>query len=128
VASDKTKTYILHLFGQLYGFIIADSLWEENIEAIDVEGKLLILNNITLPDNNFPIPKSQSIKEVIGKNLARLEDALGSGAYFYDLPVEYQIKDHYLNLDIDRFIEFLSSISLVTIEIKKFQEVLKIVK
>jgi ATP-dependent Lhr-like helicase len=128
VASDKNKTYILHLLGQLYGFIIADSLWEEDTEAIDVEGKLLILNNTTLPDNHFLLPQSESIKTVIAKNLARLEDALGSGAYFYDLPVDYQVEDHYLNLDIDRFIEFLSSISLVTIEIKKFQEILNIVK
>jgi ATP-dependent Lhr-like helicase len=128
IAYDKNKMYIMHLFGQLYGFITADSLWEENIEAIDVEGKLLILNNATLPDNHFPLPKPESIKTVIAKNLARLEDALGSGAYFYDLPVEYQVEDHYLNLDIDRFLEFLTSVSLVTIEIKKFQEVLKIVK
>ncbi|KPJ72899.1 hypothetical protein AMJ52_04645 [candidate division TA06 bacterium DG_78] len=128
VTSSRNKTYILHLFGQLYGFIIADSLWQESIEAIDIEGKLLILNNVSLSDNHFPFPKPEYIKDVIGKNLARLEDALGSGAYFYDLPVEYQIEDHYLNLDIDRFLEFLSSISLVTIEIKKFQEVLNIIK
>lgn len=120
---DSKNTHILHLFGSLYGFIIAEALNEEGIEALDIEGKLLTLNGYQITDNRFPIPKVDSIKKAISENIARLEDALGSGAYLYDLPLEYQIEDHYLNLDIKGFLEFLSSISLVEIDAKEFQNI-----
>jgi len=122
---DGTNTHILHFFGSLYGFIIADALYEEGIDAMDVEGKLLTLNKFQMPDNRFPIPKENSIRKVIHENIIRLEDALGSGAYFYDLPLEYQIEDHYWGLDIEGFVDFLLSINLVEIDMKEMQEVVK---
>jgi ATP-dependent Lhr-like helicase len=125
VTLDRADTYILHLFGSLYGFILADGLNEEGIDAIDVEGKMLILNRYQIADNRLPIPKIDSIKKVISRKIAKLEDALGSGAYFYDLPGHYQVEDHYLNLDIDGFLEFLSSIKLVKVDLKEFQKALK---
>lgn len=127
-AFDGTNTFILHLFGSLYGFIIADALYEEGIDAIDVEGKMLILNRYQIADNRLPIPKIDSIKRVISRKIARLEDALGSGAYLYDLPGPLQIEDHYLNLDIEGFIEFLSSIKLVNVELKDFQKAISRLK
>jgi hypothetical protein len=128
LAFDGTNTLILHLFGNLYGFIIADSLDEQGIDAMDVEGKMLVLNRYQITDGRFPIPEEDSIKKIIGRNIARLEDALGSGAYFYDLPGKYRIEDHYLSLDISGFLDFLSSIKLVNVDIQDFEKGLKKLK
>ncbi len=122
VAFDGANTYILHLFGSLYGFVIADSICEEGIDAIDVEGKILILNRFQIVDDRFLVPKEKTIRKIIGRNIARLEDALGSGAYLYDLPNQHQIEDHYLNLDITGFLEFLSSIKLVHVDLREFRK------
>jgi ATP-dependent Lhr-like helicase len=122
-AIEGNSTHILHLLGSLYGFILADALFRENIEAMDVEGKLLVLNKFVLTDNLFPIPGVDTIRKVIADNIRRLEDALGSGAYFYDLPPDLQVTDHYLNLDIDGFLEFLHSLKLVNIELEQFRHI-----
>ncbi|MEO0189963.1 MAG: hypothetical protein ABIL18_03180, partial [candidate division WOR-3 bacterium] len=113
---DGKNVYILHFFGSLYGFIIAESLYEEGMDAVDIEGKILTLNKFKISDDRFPVPKIETIKKVIGGNIVRLEDALGSGAFFYDLPQELQIEDHILNLDITGFLEFLMNIRIVEIE------------
>lgn len=128
VAFDGANTYILHLLGPLYGFILAEGLSEEGVDAIDAEGKILVLNHFQVHDDRFPVPMVDSIKDVIGKNIAKLEDALGSGAFFYDLSHEYQIEDHYLNLDISGFLEFLSSVKLVHIDSSGFQSVVSPLK
>lgn len=127
-AYDDTNTSILHLLGPLYGFILADGLCKEDIDAIDIEGKLLVLNKFKLTDEHFPVPRTESIKNVIGKNLARLEDALGSGAYFYDLPIQYQVEDHYLNLDIANFLKFLSAVKLIYVDLQEFQKTMEQLK
>lgn len=119
------NTYILHLFGSLYGFILADALYEEGIDAVDVEGKMLILNRFQLVDERFPVPRPDTVKKVIADNIARLEDALGSGAFLYDLPVHYQIEDHYLGLDIAGFLEFSSSVILIYQDLEVFQNAVK---
>ncbi|MGB7054658.1 MAG: DEAD/DEAH box helicase [bacterium] len=122
-AFESNNTHILHLFGSLYGFIWADALLQEGIEAMDVEGKLLVLNGYLLSDDRFPMPDVDAIKKVLGDNIRRLEDALGSGAYFYDLPHGYQIEDHFLNMDIHGFLEFLGSLRLVNIELEQFKQI-----
>ncbi len=127
-ASDGTDTYILHLFGILYGFILAEGLYEEGIDAIDAEGKMLILHKLQMTDDSFPCPTVDSIKQVLTRNIAKFEDALGSGAYFYDLPRDYQIEDHYLNLDLDGFQKHLSSLKLVYVSLKDFQHALQKLK
>ncbi len=124
---DGENTHILHLFGSLYGFIIAEALFEEGIEAVDIEGKVLTLNKFQMPDDRFPIPQEQSIKKIISENIKRFEDALGSGAFFYDLPLELQVEDHFLNLDIPGFLEFLFKIRLIAIPAERLQEVVKII-
>jgi len=123
---DGKNTHIIHLFGSLYGFIIAEALYEEGIESIDIEGKILTLNGFQMPDDKFPLPKEDSIKKIVADNIAWFEDALGSGAFFYDLPVELQVEDHLLNLDIIGFLEFLKGIRLVEIEPKEFQAIIKL--
>jgi ATP-dependent Lhr-like helicase len=128
MALDRGNTYILHLFGHLYGFIIADALFEQSMDALDAEGKMLVMNNYEHAESGFPMPEPDAINKVIRRNIARLEDALGSGAYLYDLPLDMQVKDHYLNLDIDGFLDFLSSIKLVLIDLKKFQKTINALK
>jgi replicative superfamily II helicase len=120
-ASDGTQTYIVHFLGALYGFIIAESLSEQGIDAIDVEGKMLVVNDVSVVQNRFPGPHIDSIKQVLGRNIAKFEDALGSGAFFYDLPHEYQIEDHCLNLDIDGFLRFLAAITLKQMSVEDLQ-------
>ncbi|UCG90829.1 MAG: DEAD/DEAH box helicase [candidate division WOR-3 bacterium] len=122
---DGTNTYIVHLLGSLYGFILADALSVEGIDAVDVEGKLLVLNRFRLDQESFPVPRHDTIKKVIGKNIRRLEDALGSGAYFYDLPTHYQVEDHYMALDIEGFLEFLCSMKMLNLELGLFRNAVK---
>lgn len=124
-ATDGTNTFILHLFGHLYGFILADGLYEDSMDALDVKGKMLILNNFQLADNRFPIPKKDSIRDILGRNIARLEDAMSSGAFFYDLSHEHRVEDHYLHMDIDGFVEFMRGITLVEIELETFKSTLQ---
>ncbi|MGQ9465926.1 MAG: DEAD/DEAH box helicase [bacterium] len=121
---DGKNTHIIHLFGSLYGFILAEALYEEGVDALDVEGKILTLMNFQMPDRRFPIPMLDSIKKVIAENIARFEDALGSGAFFYDLPLELQIEDHLRNLDINGFLDFLKHIKLGEIEPEDFKTVM----
>ncbi|UCG29384.1 MAG: DEAD/DEAH box helicase [candidate division WOR-3 bacterium] len=119
-AVESNNTHILHLLGSLYGFILADALFHGGIDAMDVEGKMLVLNRFVPVDDRFPIPGLGSIKKVVSDNISRLEDALGSGAYFYDLPLEYQIEDHMLNMDVQGFLDFLQSLRLVRVEMEQF--------
>ncbi len=124
---DGKNTHIFHLFGSLYGFIIAESLYEEGIDAVDIEGKILTLQNFQMPDDRFPVPRFDSIKKIIANNIERFEDALGSGAFFYDLPVELQIEDHMLNLDISGFLDFIRCLKLKKIDVKDFTAALKFI-
>jgi hypothetical protein len=108
----------------LYGFILSDGLYEDGVDALDVKGKMLILNNIQLADSSFPIPTKDSIRDILSRNIARLEDAMSSGAFFYDLSHECRVDDHYLHMDIDGFVEFMSGIVLVEVELETFKSVL----
>jgi len=122
-ATEQKHTHILHLFGSLYGFIWADALLEEGVEALDVEGKMLVLSGRGLDNDRFPVPGADAVRRVIADNIQRLEDALGSGAFFYDLPGEYQIEDHFLNLDIGGFLDFLRSLRLSEIDMARFKNI-----
>ncbi|MBE0433239.1 DEAD/DEAH box helicase [candidate division WOR-3 bacterium] len=124
-AIEATGTSILHLFGTLYGFILADGLCHDGIEAMDVGGKLLVLSGHMLDSGRFPLPGAGGIRKVIRDSIRRLEDALGSGAYFYDLPVEYQVEDLFRNMDIQGFLEFLSQQTLVRMDPAEFRLLLK---
>ena len=119
---EGTKTHIIHLLGSMYGFVLADSLFHDGIDVTDVEGKIFVLNGYVPSDARFPIPSDDAIKRVLRDGIRRLEDALGSGAYFYDLPLELQIEDHWLNMDIDGFLSFLGSLRLVPTETEQFRE------
>ncbi|MEO0162561.1 MAG: hypothetical protein ABIL74_09860, partial [candidate division WOR-3 bacterium] len=121
------NTYILHFFGSLYGFLVAASLTKEGFEVWDIEGKVLTLSNFQVTEGKFPIPAISSIKKVIAENIVQLEDALGSGAFFYDLPSELQVEDHFLDLDIIGFQEFLAGIELVEVSANDFRRILEFI-
>jgi hypothetical protein len=106
----------------LYGVIWADALFQDGVDAMDVEGKIIVLNGFMPPDDKFPIPSAESLAKVLRENIRRLEDALGSGAYFYDLPVECQIEDHMLNMDVRGFVDFLVSLRLIRVGIEQFRQ------
>ncbi|MEO0183902.1 MAG: DEAD/DEAH box helicase [candidate division WOR-3 bacterium] len=121
------NTYILHFFGSLYGFLVAASLTKEGFEVWDIEGKVLTLSNFQVTEGKFPVPAISSIKKVIAENIVQLEDALGSGAFFYDLPSELQVEDHFLDLDIIGFQEFLVGIELVEVSANDFRRILEFI-
>jgi ATP-dependent Lhr-like helicase len=127
-ARDGRSIYIVHFLGDLYGSLLADSLDHEGVDALDLDAKILILNRYEVTNEQCPCPDSGTFRHIISKNIARFEDALGSGAYLYDLPKHYQIEDHYLNLDIDGFLEYLRSIRLQEISLPDFRRAVQKLK
>ncbi len=115
-AFDGRNSHILHVIGSLYSFLIAEALTAEGRDVIEAEGKLLTINNFKLEDGLFPVPKEETIRRILFDKTALFEDALGSGAFFYDLPVEYQVEDHWRNLDISGLIEFLRAVRMKEID------------
>lgn len=125
--NEGKDVHILHFLGSIYGFLVANSFDCFGIKAMDVGGKILILKNFELNSEFFPVPPEECIRKVISENIMRLEDALGSGAYFYDLPVELQIEDHFRALDIVRFLQYLNAIKLVYIKPEIFRNIVNII-
>ncbi len=122
----KKNIFILHLLGELYGFLLAEAYNIEGIDAMDMDGKILVLNNQQIDNDRMIIPDPDSFKQVIASNLSRLEDALGSGAYFYDLPRELQIEDHWNSLDMEGFLQFLKDMQLVKVEPEIFTTIVSL--
>lgn len=127
-ARDGTSILIFHVLGNLYSSLLTDSLDHEGIDALDLDAKILILNRHILKSDKFPCPDQGTIRHLMSKNIAGLEDALGSGAYLYDLPKHYQIEDHYLNLDINGFLEYLKAIRLQEIPLPDFRNAIQKLK
>ena len=107
------QTFVVHLLGTLYGFLLTEAFGIQGIGATDLDGKLLALPGDEQALERFPVPELRSIREVIGKNIAKLEDNLGSGAFLRMLPKELQIDDHLLALDIEGLFRFLADVRLV---------------
>lgn len=113
---DGRHTHILHLLGPLGGLVIAEALTAEARDVIDVEGRLLTLNNYRLADDRFPVPGRQSVCRVIADRIYFFEDALGSGAFLFDLPHELQVEDIMRSLDVEGLLAYLGSLKLVEID------------
>jgi hypothetical protein len=62
---------------------------------------------------SFPAPNLSAVRDVVSGSLFRLEDSLGSGAFFRSLPEELQIEDHLLTLDIRGLLDFLKGLEPV---------------
>jgi ATP-dependent Lhr-like helicase len=107
------QKFVVHLLGDLYGFLLTEAFGIQGIGATDLDGKLLALANVEHDLLRFPVPELRSIREVVRKNIARLEDSLGSGAFLRMLPKDLQVDDHLLALDIDGLLRFLAEVRLV---------------
>ena len=112
---DGNQLLLVHLLGSTYGYILSEALGVQGREASDMDGKLFVLSG-GKPDaklKSFPAPSLSAIRDVVSGSLFRLEDSLGSGAFFRSLPEELQIEDHLLTLDIRGLLEFLKGLEPV---------------
>lgn len=122
---DGRAVHIFHLFGSLYGFILADAFFTGGIDALDLDGKVLSLHGWSGDGTRFPQPGPDALRRVIRGNIARLEDALGSGGQLYDLPEKLQVEDHWRGLDMAGFLEYLGTLRLATVKPEEFERAAK---
>jgi len=113
---ENKQVHIIHLLGGLYTYILKNALIKEDIKITDVSGLMFIFSQPKSGPIYFPMPSESSIREVIGENLLKFEDNLGSGAFFRFLPKQLQIEDHYRELDMSGLIEFIRSQNLTRLE------------
>jgi hypothetical protein len=71
------------------------------------------------------VPDLTAIQEVIRGALARLEDNLGSGAFFRMLPENLQVQDHMLTLDIAGLLRFLDTLEPVELSPEEVTETMR---
>lgn len=112
---DRDVMHIVHLLGGTYGFILSEAFAEQGIDASDMDGKLFVFTGPVAKKKlkSFPAPEVSAVRDVVSRSLLRLEDNLGSGAFFRSLPEELQIEDHMLTLDIAGLLEFLKELEPV---------------
>ena len=112
---DGNQLLLVHLLGTTYGYILSEALSAQGRETTDMDGKLFVLSagkpGATV--KSFPAPSLSAVRDVVSGSLFRLEDSLGSGAFFRSLPEELQIEDHLLTLDIRGLLEFLKGLEPV---------------
>ncbi len=112
---DGNQLLLVHLLGSTYGYILSEALSAQGRDASDMDGKLLVFSG-RKPDaklKSFPAPDLSAVRDVVSGSLFRLEDSLGSGAFFRSLPGELQIEDHLLTLDVRGLLEFLKGLEPV---------------
>jgi ATP-dependent Lhr-like helicase len=112
---DGKQMLLVHLLGSTYGYILSEALSAQGSDTSDMDGKLFVFSasrrNATL--KSFPAPSLSAVRDVVSGSLFRLEDSLGSGAFFRSLPEELQIEDHLLTLDIRGLLQFLKGLEPV---------------
>ncbi len=115
---EAQRAYVLHLLGSTYGFVLAEALARQNVEAADLDGRSLVLaaGADRLASGRFPVPELAATRQAIEANITRLEDGLGSGAFFRWLPRELQVEDHMLALDVDGLFGYLRGLKLVELD------------
>jgi len=112
---DGSQLLLVHLLGSTYGYILSEALSAQGRDTSDMDGKLFVLSN-RKPDaklKSFPTPDLSAVRDVVSGSLFRLEDSLGSGAFFRSLPEELQIEDHLLTLDMTGLLQFLKDLEPV---------------
>jgi hypothetical protein len=112
---DGDQLLLVHLLGPTYGYILSEALSARGRDASDMDGKLLVFSGLKpgARFKSFPVPDLTAIRDVVSGSLYRLEDSLGSGAFFRSLPEELQIEDHLLTLDIAGLLAFLKGLEPV---------------
>jgi len=109
---DGNQLLLVHLLGSTYGYILSEALSAQGRDTSDMDGKLFVLTG-RKPEaklKSFPVPDLSVVRDVVSGSLFRLEDSLGSGAFFRSLPEELQVEDHLLTLDIRGLLEFLKGL------------------
>lgn len=119
------QLFIVHLLGATYGFVLSEAFAREGVPAVDIDGKLLALPAAAGMPRAFPVPGTDAIREVVRRNIARLEDSLGSGAFFRLLPQELKVEDHLLALDIAGLLEFLGTVKPVEMRAEEVTKQMK---
>lgn len=110
------QTCVFHFLNPVIGYMLAQGLQEKEMDAIDVQGKMLVIRGRHGVGPRFPVPTARDFKKVIANNLLRLEDGLGSGAFYRHLPRELQVEDHYQTLNIDGLLRHLARARLEEID------------
>jgi ATP-dependent Lhr-like helicase len=103
---DGGRAYLVHLLGATHGYLLTEALALAGRDVTDLDGRLFAFGNRE-PIERVPVPESSVLREVVRRNLVRLEDGLGSGAFFGLLPEELKVDDHLLALDMAGTAEFL---------------------
>jgi len=112
---DGGQLLLVHLLGSTYGYILSEALSARDRAASDMDGKLLVFSAVKPGARlkSFPVPDLTAVRDVVSGSLYRLEDSLGSGAFFRSLPEELQVEDHMLTLDIAGLLAFLKGLEPV---------------
>jgi ATP-dependent Lhr-like helicase len=112
---DGNQLLLVHLLGSTYGYILSEALSAQGRDTSDMDGKLFVLSGDRSGAKlkSFPSPTLTAVRDVVSGSLFRLEDSLGSGAFFRSLPEELQIEDHLLALDVRGLLEFLKGLEPV---------------
>ena len=112
---DGNQLLLVHLLGSTYGYILSEALSAQGRDTSDMDGKLFVFSG-RKPGaqlKSFPAPEASTVRDVVSGSLYRLQDSLGSGAFFRSLPEELQIEDHMLTLDVAGLLEFLKGLEPV---------------
>jgi ATP-dependent Lhr-like helicase len=116
------EAVVFHLFGPIYGSLLSESLeMEKRIKTRCIDGKVTFCPS---PDIMLS-PSEEVVREVIRNDIATLQDALGAGNFFYNLPEELQVKAIWNSLDMDGFLEYLHTLEFVEYEREDFMERIK---
>jgi ATP-dependent Lhr-like helicase len=112
---DGVQLLVVHLLGSTYGYILSEALSAQGRDVSDMDGKLFVVaaGRHDAKLKSFPAPTLTAVRDVVSGSLFRLEDNLGSGAFFRSLPEGLQIEDHLLTLDIRGLLEFLKGLEPV---------------
>jgi ATP-dependent Lhr-like helicase len=112
---DGNQLLLVHLLGSTYGYILSEALSAQGRDTSDMDGKLFVFSGRKLGAllKSFPAPEMSAVRDVVSGSLYRLQDSLGSGAFFRSLPEELQIEDHLLTLDVAGLLAFLKDLEPV---------------
>jgi ATP-dependent Lhr-like helicase len=121
---DGDQAVLVHLLGTMYGYVLTEALGIEGVEVSDMDGKLFVFTGPEAKQGfkAFPAPSLRSVRDVVSASLFRLEDGLGSGAYFRSLPESLQVEDHLLTLDAWGLLEFLKGLEPVELPAAEVNE------
>jgi hypothetical protein len=124
---DRNEAVLVHLLGSTYGYVLSEAMAARGRDVSDMDGKLFLFSSRGPAKalRRFPVPDLTAIQEVIRGALARLEDNLGSGAFFRMLPENLQVQDHMLTLDIAGLLRFLDTLEPVELSPEEVTETMR---